>query len=283
MPPPILIVGAGRSGTKLLREILGTSPSTASFPREINYIWRYGNAGYPTDELRPEHARTEVVRYIRSRFRRFSEKHRGKRVVEKTCANALRVGYVHRIFPDADIIHLVRDGRAVAESARRRWKASPSLMYLLEKFRWVPVRSMPFYLLRYLRFQIGRLVSEQGAESSWGPRFEGIDQLVSEKSLLEVCGLQWKACVRSADDGLRELPPAQTYTIMYKDLVLETTLVIEKLFQSLGIEFAPATEAYIRERVEENHIHKWKDLLSENDLKRLMPHIREELNTWGYQ
>ena len=120
---PIIIVAAGRSGSKLLRGILASHWDAICFPREINYIWRHGNLDFPTDELQPENARPEVVQYIRKRFDKVRSGQGKQRVIEKTCANSLRVDFVHTIFPEAYFVHLVRDGRAVAESARRRWRA----------------------------------------------------------------------------------------------------------------------------------------------------------------
>jgi hypothetical protein len=279
----IIIVGAGRSGTKLLRGILASHPETICFPREINYIWRHGNAGYPTDELRPEHARPEVVRYIRERFNALSARHNGARVVEKTCANALRVGFVHTVFPQATIIHLIRDGCAVAESARRRWKARPELGYLLEKLRWVPLSDIPYYALRYLRYQLGRFRSDQEAESSWGPRFDGLDALVREKTLIEVCGLQWRACVRAAEAALKRLPPDQAITVRYEDLVTEPLEVTGWLFDQVNLTFTAECRDYVEREVSADYVDKWRDRLTERDLSLLMPHIEAELRRHRYE
>jgi hypothetical protein len=280
---PVIVLGAGRSGTKMLRGILASHPETVCFPREINYIWRHGNANYPTDELKPEHARPEVIRYIRERFDRLSRGHDDAWVVEKTCANALRVGFVHRVFPEAYIIHLIRDGRAVAESARRRWIARSDLRYLLEKLRWVPVGDILYYAIRYLRYQLGRLYSSQGAESSWGPRFDGIDDLIQEKALIEVCGLQWKSCVRAAEASLSDLPSAQTLTIRYEDLVEDPIVATQGVFDRVGLSFVQSCRDYVLENISASYIDKWRDRLSKEDLSRLMPHIESELTQQGYE
>jgi len=280
--PPIIIVAAGRSGSKMLRSIIGSHPEVAYFPREINYIWRHGNTSFPTDELRPEHARPDVVEYIRKRFYQFSQRHNGARVLEKTCANSLRVEFVHAIFPEAYIIHLVRDGRAVAESARRRWLAKPELKYLLEKARWVPVQDIPYYGLRFLKFQAKRFGSEERAPSSWGPRFAGLDDLVKEKSLIEVCGIQWRTCVESTDDAFSRLPAHQVVTVKYEDLVQSPLEVSEHIFESIELDFAPESQQFIREFVTTSNLDKWRKRLSTEDVKLLLPHIESALDRFGY-
>lgn len=280
---PIIIVAAGRSGTKLLRGILASHPEVICFPREINYIWRHGNLRFPSDELRPEHARPEVAVYIRRRFERLAREHNGARVVEKTCANALRVDFVHAVFPEAYVIHLIRDGRAVAESARRRWQASPKLNYLMEKARWVPLEDVPFYAVRYLHYQLGRFGSAERAQASWGPRFSGLDALVAEKTLIEVCGLQWKACVQATEAAVKHLPPAQMITIRYEDLVEAPLVTVQQVFDRVQLSFEPECQAYVARQVRSDHMNKWQEELSTEDMELLMPHIETELLHHGYR
>lgn len=280
---PIILTGAGRSGTKLLRRILARSPETAVFPREINYIWRHGNIDFPTDELTPEHARPEVRAFIREQFVKLSRRQGGRRVVEKTCANTLRLDFVHAVFPEAVIVHLIRDGRAVTESARRRWQARPDPGYLLEKLRWVPVTDIPYYGLRYLRYQLGRLRGTTGgAQSSWGPRFAGLDRLVAEKELVEVCAIQWQRCVRAAEASLERLPAEQTLTVRYEDLVADPAAVARCVYERAGLPFSEACAAFARETVHGGNLEKWRQRLSERELALLLPHIESELRRHGY-
>ena len=280
---PMIIVGAGRSGTKMLRSILTAHPDVECFPREINYIWRYGNTNADTDELKPEHARPEVIQYIRNQFSKLSKKRNSEIIVEKTCANSLRVDFVHTIFPKAHIIHLVRDGRAVAESARRCWKARPQIRYLLEKARHVPIRDIPYYGSRYLRYQLGRLNMGDAKQSSWGPRFARLDELVKEKTLIEVCGIQWKVCVQAAESAMKDLPSDQTITLRYEDIINSSLATIGRLFEKIKLPFTPECQAYARRTVTEEHLNKWQHDLSGQDMRMLMPHIENELLRHGYE
>jgi hypothetical protein len=280
---PIIIVGAGRSGTKMLRSILTAHPDVVCFPREINYIWRYGNANADTDELKPEHARPEVIQYIRSQFSQFRKKRNSEIIVEKTCANSLRVDFVHTIFPKAQIIHLVRDGRAVAESARRCWKARPKIRYILEKAIHVPIRDIPYYGSRYLRYQLGRLNMGDAKQSSWGPRFAQLDELVKEKTLIEVCGIQWKVCVQAAEAAMKDLPSDQTITLRYEDIINSSLSTIGRLFEKINLPFTTECQVYVRRTVTKEHINKWQHDLSGQDMRMLIPHIESELLQHEYE
>jgi len=283
MDSPILIVGAGRSGTKLLRSVLASHPDLICFPREINYVWRHGNRSYPTDELTPDHARPEVAEYVRRRFASFSRGRGGRRLVEKTCANVLRVGFIHAVFPDAHVIHVVRDGRAVAESARRTWSGRPEIRYLLEKARWLPPGDIPYYAMRFLRYRLAGV--GRGAErvpSSWGPRFSGIDEAVRTRPLIEVCGLQWVACVDAGVRGLAQLPPDRTTTVRYEDLVHRPLATTEALFGELGLRFRDECRTYVSETVHAGNVDKWQDRLSSAEQDALERTIGEDLRRHGY-
>jgi hypothetical protein len=263
--------------------MLTAHPDVVCFPREINYIWRYGNANADTDELKPEHARPEVIRYIRNQFSKLGNKHNSKIIVEKTCANSLRVDFVHTIFPKAKIIHLIRDGRAVAESARRCWKARPKFRYLLEKARYVPIRDIPYYGSRYLRYQLGHLNMGDAKQFSWGPRFAQLDELVKERTLIEVCGIQWKICVQAAESAMIDLPPDQTITLRYEDIIISSLSTIGGLFEKINLPFTPECQAYVKRTVTEEHINKWRHDLSGQDMRMLIPHIAKELVKHGYK
>ena len=65
----LIIIGAPRSGTNMLRDVLVRFPGVATWPcDEINYIWRHGNLRYPSDEFPAERADARVQRYIRAQF-----------------------------------------------------------------------------------------------------------------------------------------------------------------------------------------------------------------------
>jgi hypothetical protein len=280
---PIFIVGAPRSGTKMLRGAFAVHPDVVIFPSEIDFFWRYGNEHLSTDDLKVEHARPEVIRFIRKRFEALSARNGVSRVLDKTCSNALRLDFVHTVFPEAYIIHLLRDGRAVAESARRRWQARPELSYYLDKIRWVHLSDALYYGPGYLRFHLTnrRLFSKR--PTTWGPRFSGIDELVLERSLIEVCGLQWKACVQAAEAALKRLPPDRVITVRYEDLVSDPEAGLQRIFLRVRLTFAPACQDFVAEKIHQGNVKKWRERLSTEDLRLLLPLIQSELLHHGYE
>jgi hypothetical protein len=129
----IIVGGCPRSGTTLFRRILDRHPGICCGP-EMNVIipGRF--------QLGPLSARSEIAeRDLRAMLRssrsqaefvdRFADRYRairGKaRWAEKTPLNVLHFGWVLERFPEARLIHLIRDGRDVvcslAEHPDWRW------------------------------------------------------------------------------------------------------------------------------------------------------------------
>jgi hypothetical protein len=267
----------------MLRGVLSAHPDVVAFPSETDFIWRYGNEHSPVDEMEPERIDPNVIAHIRRQFDILSARHNGARVLDKTCANALRLDFVHTVFPEGYIIHLVRDGRAAAESAQRRWNARPELRYYLQKVRGISLADALRYAPSYVQYRQRLRRWSKGKRSTWGPRFAGLDELIAEKSLIEVCGLQWRACVQAADTAMEHLPPDQVITVRYEDLVSGPLPVLQRLFNHTQLTFERECRDYALRVIRPGDVDKWRGRLSDEDLERLLPHIEEELLKHGYE
>ncbi|QDT69700.1 hypothetical protein MalM25_26400 [Planctomycetes bacterium MalM25] len=237
---PVIILGAGRSGTNLLRNGMTSFAGVGTWPcDEVNYLWRTGNARHPTDELTASLASPKIRKRIRDGFEWVTRHTRSQWVVEKTCANTLRVGFVDKVIPDARYLHITRDGYDVTASAMKRWGASIEFSYLLKKTRFVPLGDLPHYGWRFLRNQFRRHLSEDRALSTWGPRFEGLDELRVREPLAVVCATQWRRCVDSASEALRSIPDDRIHSIQYEQLVSSPESTLSGAAEFLGIEPSP--------------------------------------------
>jgi hypothetical protein len=236
---PIIIIGAGRSGTNMLRDVLTRLPGFGTWPcDEINYIWRHGNAAWPTDEFSPEQATPQVQAYIRHAFVKLARRQGFTYVVEKTCANSLRVGFVNSIFPDARFIHIIRDGRDVVTSACKRWQAPLDLPYILRKARFVPLVDLPYYATMHIRNHLQRLFSGEKRLAFWGPRFAGMMEMSRRLSLEEVCAAQWCKCVEKACEDLSALHPSRVLQLRYENFVADPVQALRTIVDFLDVDIA---------------------------------------------
>jgi Sulfotransferase family len=139
----IFIVGAGRSGTTWLHLMLGAHPQVATgqesqlfnnYLRKLVNQWNREIAYPETDKLR-KHGITSYIDEDRfmELLRDFAiaifdnvmqAKPGATRFLEKSPNNSFNIDLIHRVFPDARFVHLIRDGRDVVTSmlaAKKSW------------------------------------------------------------------------------------------------------------------------------------------------------------------
>lgn len=240
---PLVIIGAGRSGTNILRDTLTRLDGFGTWDcDEINLIWRHGNTRHPHDVFGPQQARPEVATYLRSAFASFQARSGSRVVVEKTCANSLRVPFIDAVFPEARYVYIVRDGRDVALSAAKRWTASIEPKYLLKKLKYAPLSDLPRYGLRFVRNRLSQMRSKDRRQAIWGPVFPGMAEIAASKPLLEVCAMQWAACVDHSDSAFNDMSAERVFQIRYEDMVRDPASAMNSLADwyepGLSAEFA---------------------------------------------
>ncbi|EON22759.1 hypothetical protein CF8_3350 [Nocardioides sp. CF8] len=234
----VVIVGAPRSGTNMLRDVLTALPGYATWPcDEINLTWRHGNRAFPSDELRAEQATPEVVGYLRREFEKARHRYAAQSIVEKTCANSLRVEFVHEVKPDARYVFITRDGLDATASAMARWNAPLDVRYTAAKTKFVPPSDLPYYGARFVANQLKkrRATAAPGQTVGWwGPKTEGWQELARTRPLDEVCLLQWQRCVEVSQRGLAAMSSSQVFHVSYEDFVREPEAGLRDLLDFLG-------------------------------------------------
>lgn len=233
---PIVIIGAPRSGTNLLRDLLAQLPGAGTWPcDEINAIWRHGNVSYPSDELPTARATPRVRSFIRGAFEDLASSRNLEIVVEKTCANSLRVPFVRRILPDARYVFLVRDGRDAVASAIRCWHRGVQWTYTLRKARFVPAADVAHYAGLFATNRLGRLLRRDRSLRTWGPRFDGIEEVARALGVAAACVRQWTRCVAAATRDLGDLGPDRLARVRYEELVERPAAELARLASFLGV------------------------------------------------
>lgn len=285
----VIIVGAPRSGTNMLRDVLTSLDGFTTWPcDEINLMWKHGNLDVPHDELTPEHARPEVVRYLRDQFQKLGRRHGAHTVVEKTCATSLRVGFAATVFPDAKFIFIRRDGVDAAPSAMKRWNAPFNLRYTLKKVRWVPASDLPRHLYEFgakkLRQRRSGDRHRDGARHKvatwWGPRPADFRELQRDHPLDEISIIQWQRCVENTVRDLKGIPQEQVLEVGYEMFVHDPYRELQRIVQFLGNPDSPPQRAV--GSVSKGSVGKGREELGSEASARLDEIAHRTLEKLGY-
>ncbi len=137
MRPPLLVLGVARSGTTLLRVVLDRSPGIA-IPEESRFIpllWRRHRGRVDPDDFRDDLSRIPELRRwrldpesvvlapgsstaaaIAAVFETYAAQHGKPRWGDKTPMYMRHLTLLEQLFPGAQYVHLIRDGRDAAVS-----------------------------------------------------------------------------------------------------------------------------------------------------------------------
>lgn len=123
---PVFIVGCQRSGTTLLRLMLDSHSALACGPetlflsdmeRIITTDWhRLARFGFGQD-----YWLAGIAAFFGGVHADYAAAHGKRRWIDKSPRYALHMDFIARVFPDAQFIHVIRDGRDVAVSHRQRY------------------------------------------------------------------------------------------------------------------------------------------------------------------
>ncbi|MGH8924767.1 MAG: sulfotransferase family protein [Acidimicrobiia bacterium] len=175
--PPFFILGAARSGTTLLRVLLDSHPHLSVGP-ETNVLHHWFDAvenaqtlrfyPYPPDDLlRYPAAAFELmhIRYMRDRGKR--------RWGDKTPNYVTVLDDILKCWPEAQVIHCIRDGRDVVCSMRERWGWSvrAGSRRWRDRVEKVLTQAANLSARQYLEVRYEQLVSEPRYELSRILRF----------------------------------------------------------------------------------------------------------------
>lgn len=301
----VFIIGAGRSGTTLLSDLLGKIPNFARLA-EKRYVWMYG-AYWRSHDLRGAADATPRVRqFIHQFFERARKRANATYLVEKTPSNCFRVPFLTALYPRARFIHIVRDGRSVAFSSVRafmgekyvtdddRRQGRRTLMqrglYLLQRWPEIPRRFqegdlppsgwLPYAWRKGLEFL--QIIGSR-KPTLWGAKYPGIYADREAYSPLELAGRQWNESVtRAVADLAGYVPLERQLTIRYEDLIARPVETLSDVIDFLGTSVDAATLESMAAEVRGDGDETWKGGLDAHEYSSLLPHVAGTLSLLGY-
>ncbi len=301
----LFVIGAGRSGTTLLAELLGRYSETFRVD-EKRYVWTYGAYWRRHDVRHPEDATPKVRSYIQRYFNKIAANKMTPWLIEKTPSNCFRIGFVDQIFPGSRYVHIMRDGRAAAYSSYRAFfgekvqdeigsaldkrQLSHRVRYLIQRFpeliRRIKYGDLPPagwlpYAVRKGEEVIQTLLSDKPA--LWGARYPGIEKDRSCLAPLALAALQWRMSIEAAQDGLKSyIPQDRRIEISYEALMDDPVQTLKTITEWAGIDANQADHVAAAKMVRKPVTEKWKQYLSSDEKALLDDYLKQYLMKLGY-
>lgn len=242
---PIFIVGSGRSGTTFLGSCIGQI-SEISYHLEpvivkaaARYIytnqWSYMTAKWFYRTLYAWLMRIHLDTDLR--------------FAEKTPRNSFIIPFLYQAFPDAQFVHIIRDGRDVTVS-------------LLEK---------PWY--RTDQANSGNIEPGGYAHGPYARFWVEPDRIQEFETTSDThrCIWLWRRYLESIFDAVSHLPKNQYYELRYEELVSNTADETEKLLDYLEIYNHQSRQQLHKAtaNVKSDSVGRWKRELSTEQLKEI--------------
>ena len=255
---PVFVVGAPRSGTSFLGRCLSALPELsyhfepAATQRAAQYVYR--------GEWSVERAQ----RFYRTVYRWLLRLHLDGdlRYTDKSPRNCFLMAFLHRAFPDAQFIHIIRNGRDAALShSKKPWMqaaAASSGEQGVGGHAFGP----------YARFYI---------EAGRADEFESTSDY-------HRCIWTWRRHVESALQAKEQLPTDQYHEVRYEDFVHAPSEEGNRLLDYLDVT-APDSRRRLLERAQTAHadsVDAWKEELSDAQRHTAEEEAGDLLRALGY-
>ncbi len=264
---PVFIVGLPRSGTTVFYRTLARHPHFAwispatrkltrwywpcrmqrlfrnhRLPVEAPRVWRKGRRA-ENDALLGRDVTPPLRRYYRKIVESQMRLADAPRFLSKHPRNGLRIPFFMEIFPEATFLHVIRDGRAVAES-----------------------------ILRYRR--------RAGSEHRWwGMKPPGWEQMAS-LSPCEQIGWQWAECVRRIRADGRRLPSGRYHEVRYETFCEQPETTLHAVAESCRLDDPGSVWSHVTGLTSQNS--KWREALSARQIAETEKQAGPVLAELGY-
>lgn len=267
---PVFVIGAPRSGTTMLYTILRRSTELVNWPAgEAHEVWEadYHPAltGWKSNRLEASNAGDDAVRNIKRSF--FLATGGRRRFIDKTPRNALRVGFINELYPDALFLFLTRDGRDNVNSLITAWRSPRYRTYRLERPHSIP-----------------------GVDPAWW-KFTLYPGWADDTSgpLETVCAKQWMHSYDHALEAFEGIEPQRCLTVSYERFVDDPVAGSERIMAFLGLDFEEAVRAEAESArtkpvntVTPPERGKWRRE-NPDEIRAIIPMIAPTMRALGYE
>jgi hypothetical protein len=256
---PIFVVGAPRSGTTFLGDCIAQLPEVSYHfePIATKIAVRYIYEELWDLSKSKWFYKTAYCWMMRSHL------DSDLRFAEKTPQNSFLIDFLHQTFPDAQFIHIIRDGRDSALSYSKK----PWLQAAQSNSGKFEPGGYPYGA--YARFWVER------------------DRVQEFESTSDIhrCIWAWRRFTEKALESASYLSPTQYHELRYESLVENPEVETARLLKFLNI-IDPVSQSLFQTKVitsvNSNSVNQWQHELSQEQILQIKTEAGELLQKLGY-
>jgi Sulfotransferase family len=272
-PRYLFVLGTGRCGSTLVADLLAAHPDIgwiSSYPEPLGRVARTAgmkpnpSEAYallreqvspmlvdPCRDLTAEDAAPWLEQRLRDFFDRRALQ-QGRPVFMHKFTGWPRARLLAAVFPEAKFVHVVRDGRSVANS-------------LLQVRWWRGYHGVPGWSFGDLSEQ------ERG------------DWEAAGQSWAYLAGLEWKRLMEAFASAKEEIEPDRWLDLRYEDFVARPREQLTAVLRLVGLDRWDGLERIVaRFGVSQGRKEAYRDELRPEDVALLEPLLASTLARWGY-
>ena len=282
---PIILIGTHRSGTTWLGQVLSRHSSLAYWV-EPRYVWSWGNNYKPDDVLTKVNATPRIIKHIRQRFDKFVKNQGKERLLEKKPSNCLRLSFIRAVYPEAKILHIIRDGRSVFNSAQEilntgYYRQEVLSRRLLEMFKETPTWEIPAQFPRITETLKSKLTGRP--LKFWGPRPQDWREWVKQDPPNVILAKQWAATINHAINEGALIDSNHYYRFYYEEIMARPREIMSNITEFAELSNADNLINYVESTVDPSRQNKWRKLINQATLEEIRPYMESTLNQLGYE
>lgn len=244
---PILVTGTPRTGKSLVARVIALAPEF-QYVYEPLTIWD-SELGIRDDDRRSaDEVTSQLQQSLATACEALLTEPGKTRYVDALSYHALRLPFVHRIMPEAKIIHVIRDPIDVIPEMLYGWTFRDSVgKAAARRWKGLKLQTLPLHAIRFAKnYVLSRL---KGRRATWGPRVPGMRKFAESHSIAEVSAYQWLQMIEIAMADLAGLPNDKWLELRFDKLLAspqEESMRIAKFCEVEDIDqFVKATVAFI--------------------------------------
>lgn len=250
---PIFVVGSPRSGTSVFSRLFGLHPQLANWSEghclfDPAYMSRHSDHRWTGERISwfgSHRLRSNV--YWFTKYVRFRQSLPISRFTNKLPRHTLRIPWLLRTFPDAQFVHIIRDGRAVVRSMIR----------VVERQN---LHDRP----------LGQFARPPG----WQEYYRA--------DPYEAHSRQWVGIEETVQADLAEIPEDRVYRTRYEQLIVRTRDIMREICAQFGL--LATDEAFKRcpEHLENRNV-KWPRECTPEQIETMRRWLTPMLIAYGYE